>query len=259
MNRAILVVLSSALVACVPVSASAQNHALVFDGVDDYVSTDQPFNMNGSYTLEAWVKLAGTADAGRVLANRTGGAGYDMDIVAAGDHLDFRVGHNGSIVASGVFTPGLNTWAHVAASFDAETGTTALFVDGDLVDTRSARPAFVPSSVNLTIGAMETEFFSFHGLLDEVRIWSEVLSQATIQSWMGRPVTGDHPRFDSLEGYWGFNEGSGQVAASFVNSPGNDGTLGNSPSEDASDPQWQTDGAPVPVERTTFGRIKARH
>ncbi len=65
-----------------------------------------------------------------------------------------------------------------------------------------------------------------------------------------------HPNYANLEGYWPFDEGSGQTAASLTHAPERDGQLGATDGADTSDPAWTTNVSPVPVEPTTFGRIK---
>jgi len=249
-----------ALALLVSAPAPAQdNHALFFDGADDYVVTGESLDLGGTYTLEAWVNLASIVSAGRVLSTRNGANGYEMDIVDDGaSGYELRVAHNGGLRGNGPFAPGLNTSAHVAAAFDGATLDLVLYVNGEVVDSQEDGEAYVPSGSPLHVGSMGTTFFNFHGAIDEVRVWSTVLDQGTLQEWMGRTVTPDHPSYGSLEGYWTFDEGAGQTAASEVESPARDGQLGATAGADATDPVWEAGGAPVPVARTTFGRIKAR-
>ena len=71
-------------------------------------------------------------------------------------------------------------------------------------------------------------------------------------------MTSEHPSYGSIEGYWTFDEGGGQTAASEVGSPDRDARLGATGGAEATDPAWQAEESPVPVERTSFGRVKVR-
>ena len=63
----------------------------------------------------------------------------------------------------------------------------------------------------------------FNGLIDEVRIWDTIRTEAEINADMHREISGAEP---NLLGYWRFNEGSGETA--FDQSPhGYHGSLKN--------------------------------
>ncbi len=81
--------------------------------------------------------------------------------------------------------------------------------------------------------------FCYRGQIDEVRIWSAALDGTTLAAWMSRPLAADHPDYGSLEGYWNFDEGSGQVAHNLTGDARRDGELGSSSGADDNDPQWQ--------------------
>ena len=68
---------------------------------------------------------------------------------------------------------------------------------GELSDPRDA-----PSG-ELSIGSVSSDFdqtFFFNGIIDEVRVWNIVLTQAEIQATMNTPLTGSENRTGGLLG-----------------------------------------------------------
>jgi hypothetical protein len=83
----------------------------------------------------------------------------------------------------------LNTWKHVAMSYD---GTTLrLYVGGVLVG--SAAGAHTTTNNPLLFGRWTPASEYWNGLIDEVRLYSRVLSQAEIQTDMGGSVSSPPP------------------------------------------------------------------
>ena len=234
--------------------------ALAFDGVDDYVAVPDPIALpDGPLTIEAWIWMSTSFEGGRIVSNRDLNNGYELDIYPAdNDQLEVRLVFNGSVMLSGFFTGPPERWTHLAATWAGTTLETAkIYVDGDLNATGVGQGPVDPPTGSLTIGTTANYGFGyFSGVIDDVRIWSAALDQASIQAWMNKPVDATHPSYGDLEAYWKFDEGVGQAAVSLVNSPGRDGRLGSAAGDDGSDPAWTTNVSPVPSHPTTVGRIK---
>jgi hypothetical protein len=81
---------------------------------------------------------------------------------------------------------------------------------------------------------------SFHGVIDEVRIWSVTRSRAEIQADMNRKLDGSEP---GLVGYWRLDEGGGQVVSDATGN--SDGWLGSTSASEGDDPLWVVSDAPV--------------
>jgi len=62
------------------------------------------------------------------------------------------------------------------------------------------------------------------GRIDEVRVWSAAVDQATIQNWMWQGVTSSHPYYANLASYWPLNDGSGTNVAD-LSGVGNTGMI----------------------------------
>ncbi len=237
--------------------ALAENGSLLFDGAEDYVTVPEPVDVRGPLTLEAWVKVDADPGGGRIVSNRVSGRGYEMDVVKFDDYYELRLSLDGNAAAYTEFTGHQGLWTHVAVTWaGSEDGTARLYINGMEAGSDLYKAETNPSSGPLRIGAMGSGSWFYRGQIDEVRIWSTVLDGATLAAWMSRPLTAEHPDYGSLEAYWNFDEGSGQVLHNLAGDARRDGELGASSGEDTNDPQWQADGAPVPVVPATIGQIK---
>jgi len=97
----------------------------------------------------------------------------------------------------------VNTWTHLAITYDANTDTKTLYVDGVLSATdnlpQSGPTQYSPNGTvemeALHIGSGEDGGGNFHfdGLIDDVGIWDEVLDVAIIQSVMTNGISSELP------------------------------------------------------------------
>ncbi len=226
----------------------SQNHALVFDGTGDYVSIsdDASLDITSSITVEAWVKLNAFGDFGRILikpgtgSNAVEDCAYFLGFNGAGTTP--RFGFETSTAATVDFTSSktvaLNTWNHIAATYDNATGDAFLYLNGELVGTASATGTLISTATDLTLGASKSGTepieYELEGELDEVRIWSTAKSQAEIQASMYSQLAGSE---SNLEAYYQASDGSGSTLTD-NSSNSNDGSFVN-------DTDWLNSGAPV--------------
>jgi subtilisin-like proprotein convertase family protein len=115
------------------------------------------------------------------------------------------VHNNFGPLGSGFVADGL--WHHVAFTVATDGG--SLYVDGVLKATGfwTGPPGPPTSTEPFRIGLYAN---SFEGQIDEVTVWSNALSQATIQSNMTRSLTGTEP---GLVAYYRLNDAVGFAAA----------------------------------------------
>ena len=165
--------------------------ALAFDGVDDWVTVADAasLDLTTGMTLEAWVNPSANGAAWRtaMLKEHGGTLAYGL------------YGHDGARGPSAHVNPGsdqsatrttalaLNTWSHLAATYD---GTTLrLYLNGAQVATRAVTGALQASSGPLRFGGNGVwagEFFQ--GRLDELRVYNRALTAAEVAADMTRPV-----------------------------------------------------------------------
>ncbi len=220
---------------CVP-----NTNSLSFNGSSNYVSftTDNNLQISDSITVEAWIYATSwainpyqgtifckhgwsTGEQGYVL--RAGGTGQLSFNLAGVDSVGTLLGWQDLV--SPINTLTLNTWYHVAGTFDGDS--IRLFVNGIQIASKLMHGTIVPSiAFPASIGKIsdsnvaQTRYWT--GRLDEIRVWHRALAAAEILAHKANHI--DTAGANNLVGYWRFNEGSGTLTND-LSSSGNNGTL----------------------------------
>ena len=172
-------------------------NGLQFDGVDDWVTVldAASLDLTSGMTLEAWVRPSALSGWRTVLMKETvDGLAYAL---YAHDNNPWpatyvrRTGATSSDAAAGTSALALNTWTHLAATYDG--AMLRLFVNGAEVRANAAAGAITTSTGALHIGgnAIWAEFFT--GLVDEVRVYNRALTGAEIQADMTTAIAAGAP------------------------------------------------------------------
>jgi beta-galactosidase len=155
-------------------------------------------DITGSLTLVGWMKaeevwrwqmMASKYEWG--VTNRAYRFGLN-----SGNQLHFVVSPDGQYldghILNGWTALGAGEWHHVAAVFDAQTRTMALYLDGELdgirtvvFDSINVSTAPFMLGANMSNGSVVQHF---DGQLDEWRIYSRALSESEIESLMASPT-----------------------------------------------------------------------
>lgn len=162
--------------------------ALHFDGVDDRIRIPYRNNYNlNLFSVSLWIQIPAPSIAMSAITSRDAPItkGYALYVNASGQP-EIRIGR-GSLNSWGVATGTVllnNTWTHIVFTYD---GTNVrLYQDGVL--TASLLTAYMPNTTfPLYLGAGGTEgdpkaLDFFLGNIDEVAIWSSVLSDSDVQA-----------------------------------------------------------------------------
>lgn len=222
------------------------DHALSFDGTDDYVLVpdSDSLDLTTGLTVEAWVRAARPSGP-MIVAQKWDDLGADWSWVfkyadAGGSQsIELCKDHHNDLADFSVPGPvPSGKWVHVAVTFG--TNSTRLYRDGKEVAVRYTPGEIRSSAADLWIGNLygawppgaALHWEPFEGLIDEVRIWDHARTKLDLLLHMHARLTGDE---EGLVGYWTFDEGSGQVALD-LSGHGNDGQLGESAVADGSDP-----------------------
>jgi hypothetical protein len=231
-----------------PVIQASHHHALMFDGNDDYVHIADAgfFDFADAFSVEVWVKpLSVTAQ----WDNRGIVTGQTTGVPTLHPRWGIEQGHStyarwyfwvcaeGGQPSCKAPMPELEIgeWQHLAGTYDGSRIWT--YHDGQPVSSVSYSGDV--TDVNfMYLGRSE---LSFHGVIDEVRIWNVTRSPAEVQANMNRKLDGNEP---GLVGYWRLDEGGGQ-AVSDATGNSSDGWLGSSSAGGSDDPLWVVSGAPV--------------
>jgi glucose/arabinose dehydrogenase len=169
--------------------------ALSFDGVNDWVTVADatPLDLTTGMTLEAWVYP--TANGGGswrnlIIKERAGGEVYNLYANADTDapvlYAIRAALPDVPLDARGTSQLTLNTWNHVAATYD--NATLRLYVNGAQVGTRAMTGALLTSTGALRIGGNSVWGEFFQGRIDEVRIYNRALTQPEIQADRDTPI-----------------------------------------------------------------------
>ena len=204
--------------------------ALDFDGVDDNVNfgTDHR-NITTAVTIGAWIKTT-SAGSLRAIVYKYSTYGFLLYMDANGKlNLDSKAtpvgGGTQRYVQSGPSTTSINDgqWHYVVGSIDMNIGIWKVYVDGVLESTGTDYPAIsLANSSDLLIGSYPSSNY-FEGQIDQVTLWNSVLSEATINTYMGSCLTGSE---SSVVGHFKMDEGSGSTITDLSSSAAN-GTMTN--------------------------------
>jgi hypothetical protein len=186
--------------------------AIVFDGIDDWITiADAPALDLATMTIEAWVRPATLTGWRSVLLKEDAGTlSYALYANDNAPHPAATIRVNADVSAMGAAALPLDTWSHVAATFDG--AELRFFVNGVLVDSRAAAGTLEPTDGALRIGGNAVWGEYFDGVIDEVRIYNRALAPADIVRDMNAAVE------SGLVAAYGFEEATGTTA---VDSSGN--------------------------------------
>jgi hypothetical protein len=141
-----------------------------FDGSGDYLSIPDSSDWDissGMFSIDFRVRWTSQTSTDGLLHNHNGAPNGGWEIIYNGTKLLFNYSSSGTITQY-AWTPSLNTWYHIAVTFDGTTD--RMFLDGAQVHsvTRGTGPVF--ESGGLAIGERYGTSDPFHGHIDELRI-----------------------------------------------------------------------------------------
>ena len=163
--------------------------ALSFDGINDWVTvTDaNALDLTTGMTLQAWVYPTAASGVRDILIKE--GTGVDIYNLYArngqGQPESNVFAGSSNRWATGP-TLALNTWSHVAGTYDGLT--VRLFVNGLQVGNTAYTGTIGTSAGVLRIGGNSLWGEFFQGRLDELRIYNRALSAAELQADMTTPI-----------------------------------------------------------------------
>ena len=210
----VLILLSSFCSGFNPSLATGIGSVLSLDGNGDEVrmTHSQSLVMTDALTIEAWIYPFGpgsgrSGGSGGIVVNKEGE--YELSRFMDGS-INFAVANENpgwEWIDSGYVVPE-GAWAHLALTYSASTNLFQLFVDGVLVFSRTGTGEIGdrwPTINYFTIGARITQDHHFDGLIDEVRVWNVVRTEAEIRATMDASLQGNEA---GLAGYWNFDDGT---------------------------------------------------
>ena len=161
------------------------NTSASFDGVDDYVNVPNSASLNATsgVTVEAWVKRTKSGVWQNVVAKSGSGAAAAQNYALWINTANKPVLYFGNGSASGSVTApaAIDTnWHHLVATYD--NANAKIYVDGVLKATAASNVPLTANTQVLTIGRSVDGLRVFGGLIDEVAVYTSVLSLSSIQA-----------------------------------------------------------------------------
>lgn len=168
------------------------SRAYLFDGVDDVIHVDNAPNLDlgsryGKFTVQAWIypteKKSQTIVVKGAAVNGTTAAPYGLSLSGTGDLIATMRGSSGTVQArkSGY---SLNTWTHVAMTWDGST--VRLYENGAQVASAAFSGPANSNTLPLLIGTRtQSTGNTFHGKIDALQITSTVRSSSQLCSDAG--------------------------------------------------------------------------
>ena len=209
--------------------------ALLFNGGNSYVQCPATSNLNltEQLTIEAWINPSGWGEIlnigfGRIVDKKNIALFLIGTKPPFNDHcLAFQIKHSSgatSISTTPENSVSLNTWQHVAVTYEANSNEIKMYSNGiEQTVSNTVSPSGTiadHNSEDLYIGNAALKNYCFSGIIDDVRIWSIVRSAAEIQEKMNYHYEVGET---GLVGSWGMNEGNGDIVQD-VSGFGNNGT-----------------------------------
>lgn len=234
------------LVPCAPILA--ENYALSFDGLNDFVSIadNASLDLTTGISIEAWIYINTSVGKRMHLVSKNEGFGstdkaYALQTTAPTTTIPFPLalflGQTDASISDDSTLP-VFEWVHVAGTSNGQTST--LYVNGQIVEQKvnAIQQTLSQNGLPLLLGKLNNFWTQcFMGTMDEVRVWRVVRTQQQIQDHMYVQIS-DSERADSnLVGYWPLNEGSGDLVT--------DGSIYHNDGVCSGGPIWVVSTAPI--------------
>jgi len=199
---------------------------------------------NVDFTISAWIRSCQNEEGMGILTKSDGDLNWeDQEKSFYVDESGYPtfVGHGNEFIRGNVQVND-GSWHHVAVTWDYSELAGNIYVDA--VNSTSGSTNYAPNNAdnnahNLFIGLANYQFDeapnSFHGNIDEIRLWGEIRDQQAIEDDMNGQV------LDGLEetliGYWDFDGNGGGNLLGGIGPGGNSGSIINA----LGNGYWSTD------------------
>jgi hypothetical protein len=216
-----------------PADTNTPGEAVVLNGTSGFVTTTNVFHNPQTFTITVWFNTQGSTNGGRLVGfgdvQTNLSANYDRQIyVDASGHVVFGVNPGPLEVISNTTSVIDDNWHQAVGTLSPSSGL-SLYLDGVQVTNHAS----FTSAQNIPNGWWKIGFDGvanwpnppgsgfFHGIIDEVQIWSTALTSNEVVSNFHLFRAGTEP---GLAAYYQFNEGTGTTTADSSGN-GNTGTL----------------------------------
>lgn len=152
---------------------------LKFDGSNDYaeVPHDERLSITGELTIAAWIYKLSNTNWDVALSKGTVDPHHNYNLATNGSRIVFEF-HDGVQYwhSTSSFTLGTKKWYHIAVTYHDASDTVKIYRDGQLVDTITCTGSLLRNNDPLRFGECTSNCCMWHGYLDDVYIYSRVLT-----------------------------------------------------------------------------------
>lgn len=201
---------------------------LKFDGIDDYIVTNNPINFaNQTFSIDFWAKRESFTGYQYILSSGSmGPSNYFLAVLFRNDTNKISLSFWEDDLDSNASITDTN-WHHYAFTYDATTKLQSIYIDGILDSTRVAySDTYVNSMLYIGSNLGNQEFFS--GNIDDLRIWNVARTPEQILNSKNCELQGNEA---GLVAYYKFNQGIGYLnntgLTTLTATTGSNGTLYN--------------------------------
>lgn len=199
-----------------------------FDGTDDVINCGSNTGLDfgsGPFTINCWVKQLDTGI--NVLLERVGAFQISINSGTFYYYGYNSDGNNGFLsLDTGL---GTSDWYMLTVTHEGGSSSTADvkgYVNGSLITTYTGNNYTSTSSGNWLMGKVHNSTaYSLNGYLDEVGVWTRVLSASDISSIYNSGVPNDISSTSDLLAWWRMGDGSGDTNSS-SGTPADGDTIG---------------------------------
>jgi hypothetical protein len=185
-------------------------------------SLNSVFNTN-NVTVEGWFKFDANNVGFPMLIGEAflGDGKITFAMYKHGNYINAGYNNFGWTLVTSASTIQINTWMHIAATYDQTS--IKIYINGNLDATLNANAALPTGSESWYIGKRWDSNDYFRGVMDEIRIWNVARTQAQIQASMNTTVP---TNATGLRAYYKLDESAGTSPADATGN-GYNGTLTN--------------------------------
>jgi len=173
-------------------------------------------DVTGDISIEGWIKLESLPSDGStfpIVSKWNGSSNLSYLFTYSNDGGVYKLqifwtsGGSSANLSNFTYTVTLSTgvWYHIAVTADVSVPSALFYVDGTEYASTSVSTgatAIYDGVAEFQIGKKQDDTVYFDGLIDEVRVWSDIRSGAEISANYQKELTGSEA---NLVGYWKLN------------------------------------------------------
>lgn len=176
---------------------NASNSALVFSNAKTLTSHNNLMNVTNQLALSCWFNAsiisASSSIAHRLVDKFNGGTSGNFVLDINANRIRFFCG---SALATSASTVSINTWYHVAATYDG--ANLKIYLNGVLDQTVPYTGNLTPNTSAFTVGKDQSNTSDFFGSMSDVRFYSRAISQQEVMDIMQAADVIASPRSSQL-------------------------------------------------------------